>query len=60
MTAGPLTPPNDGCEGWLRPGPAQVAEKSADQLTPTIGSRRAPGAASGTTGFFGSTAASRR
>jgi len=60
MTAGPLTRPNDRCGGWLRPGPDQVPEPVAGQLTPTIGSRRAPGAASGTTGFFGATGASRR
>lgn len=76
MTAGPLTRPNDLCERWLRPDPGQlpgrlpgrvaerVAEQAAeqpdDQLTPTIGSRSAPGAASGTAGFFGSTGASRR
>jgi hypothetical protein len=60
MTAGPLTRPNDPGQGWLRPGTDQVAAKPPDQLTPTIGSRSAPGAASGTAGFFGCTAASRR
>ena len=61
MTAGPLTRPNDLCEGWLRPASrASCGEVRTDQLTPTIGSRSAPGAASGTAGFFGSTGASRR
>jgi hypothetical protein len=68
MTAGPLTRPNDMCGRWLRPDPDQlqgrlpdrVASSPTDQLTPTIGSRSAPGAASGTVGFFGSTGASRR
>src|SRR5688500_9973915 len=56
MTAGALTPPNDPSYGWLRP-PRESFQSF--QLTPTIGSRSAPGAASGTTGFFGSTGAIR-
>jgi hypothetical protein len=60
MTAGPLTRPNDLWEGWLRPVAHQVDAVFVAQLTPTIGSLSAPGAASGTTGFFGSTGASRR
>ena len=68
MTAGPLTRPNDLSGGWLRPGPHQLPDQRpdqlrrspSDQLTPTIGSRSAPGAASGTAGFFGATGASRR
>ena len=57
MTAGPLTWANDLCGGRLRPG---VEVNPVRQLTPTMGSRSAPGAASGTTGFFGSTGATRR
>jgi len=72
MTAGPLTRPNDLCQRWLRPDPDQLPanlragfragsrSSPTGQLTPTIGSRSAPGAASGTAGFFGSTGASRR
>ena len=64
MTAGPLTRPNDSSRGWLRPRSDQVAPEpggpAADQLTPTMGRRSAPGAASGTAGFFGATGAIRR
>jgi hypothetical protein len=64
MTAGPLTRPNDSSGGWLRPRSDQVrrdrTDSRRDQLMPTIGRRSAPGAASGTAGFFGSTGTSRR
>ena len=64
MTAGPLTRPNDASGGWLRPGVAESGRprriRETDQLTPTIGRRSAPGASSGTTGFFGSTGVIRR
>ena len=59
MTVG-LTSPTT----WCDPGYAVRTEVSVRlsrrQLMPTIGSLRAPGAASGTTGFFGITGSIRR
>src|SRR6478672_2636199 len=45
-------PLNDGWGAGLRPG---LLGSPTGQETVPIGSRRAPGAASGTTGFFGAT-----
>ena len=50
MTCRTPTPPNDTFGGWLR-APVDETREVVDrsQVMSTIGSRRAPGAASGTT-----------